>query len=120
MKPPIDSTKFGSITVDRHMIDYDIFISLDGMVHKRKKKLSKQVFGTSHIFSLAEANDIYDPDANEIIIGSGQYDKLKLSEEAADFFEEKKCKVKLMPTPDAVRYWNRYEGHAIGLFHITC
>ena len=120
MKPFIDSTAFGSITVDHERIDHDIYISADGMIHKRKKKLSRRVYGTSHIFSLDEASDVYDPEANEIIIGSGQYDKLKLSEEAADFFDEKKCKVKLLPTPEAVKYWNRYEGHAIGLFHVTC
>lgn len=120
MKPIIDKTDFGSITVDQHTIDHDIYIDAGGHVSKRKKKLSKRRYGTSHIISLEEASTVYDPEANEIIIGSGQYDKMKLSEEAADFFDEKRCKVKLLPTPEAVRYWNRYEGHAVGLFHVTC
>jgi hypothetical protein len=120
MKPEIDATDFGSITIDHRKIHHDIYIGAEGAVYKRKKKLSKRVYGTSHIISLDEASYVYDPEANEIIIGSGQDDMVKLSREAADFFDEKKCKVKLLPTPEAIRYWNRYEGHAVGLFHVTC
>jgi hypothetical protein len=120
MKPQIQNTEFGSITIGRDKIHHDVFISLRGNVNRRKKKLSKRLFGTSHILSLDEARYIFETDANEIIIGSGQSGKLRLSEEATDFFDEKRCKVKLMPTPEAINYWNRYEGHAVGLFHITC
>jgi len=120
MRPQIKHTEFGSITIADEQIHHDIFISLEGTVERRNKKLSKKVYGTSHILSLDEAQYIFEPDANEIIIGSGQYDKLRLSAEAADYFDEKKCKVKLMPTPDAIAYWNRYEGYAVGLFHVTC
>ncbi len=120
MKPLINSTDFGSITVNKEKIGHDIVIDAEGQVRKRNKKLSKIIYGTSHILSLDEARDIYDPLANELIIGSGQNDQLKLSAEASDFFEEKKCKVKIFPTPEAILYWNRYEGHAIGIFHVTC
>ena len=37
---------------------------------------------------------------------------------ATDFFEEKKCKIKLLPLRGAITYWNRYEGHGIGLFYL--
>ena len=120
MKPIIESTEFGSITIDKEKMPYDICISIGGEVKKRNKKLSKSVHGTSHILSLDEAMDIYEPEANELIIGAGQESQLKLSVEATDFFDEKKCKIKLFSTPEAVKYWNRYEGHAIGLFHVTC
>lgn len=120
MRPHIDKTDFGYITVEGEKIHYDIYITADENVKKRNKKLSKAVFGTSHIISLEEAKEIYEMEANELIIGAGQYGKVNLSEEAIDFFDEKQCKVKLLPTPEAILYWNRYEGHAIGLFHVTC
>ncbi len=120
MKPHIDETAFGHITVDGEKIHHDIYITSFGKVEKRNKKLSKAIYGTSHVISLDEANYLYDMEANELIIGSGQYGNVKLSEEAVDFFDEKKCKVKLFPTPEAIKYWNRYEGHALGLFHVTC
>ena len=60
MKPKIDSTNFGSITVDGETFDYDILIRLNGQVEKREKALSKEVYGTSHKVSLEEAKYIYE------------------------------------------------------------
>ncbi len=120
MKPKIDKIKFGSITIAGEKYDHDILIRLDGKVEKRKKKLSRQVFGTSHILSLAETKFVYHHGAKKVIIGSGQEGMLKLSDEAAAFFKKKGCKVKLLPTPEAVRAWNKAKNPAIGLFHITC
>ena len=82
MKPTINGTKFGSITVDGETYDHDIVIRLRGKVKKRKKKLSKQQYGTSHTVSLAEAEHIYDDGAERVIVGTGQHGVLKLSEEA--------------------------------------
>lgn len=120
MKPKIDKTKFSSITVSGENYEKDILIRLNGKVEKRKKKLSKEVYGTSHILSLAEAEDVYEKGAELIIIGSGQEGMLKLSDESAGFFEKKGCKVELLPTPEAIQAWNKAKGSTIGLFHITC
>jgi hypothetical protein len=120
MKPKIDKTKFGSITVAGEKYENDILIRLNGKVEKRKKKLSKEIFGTSHIISLAEAEYIFEDGAETIIIGSGQSGLLKLSSEAAAFFQQKECKVELLPTPEAIHLWNKAKIPTIGLFHITC
>jgi hypothetical protein len=120
MKPTIDKTKFGSITIAGTQYDYDVLIRLDGKVEKRKKKLSKEVYGTSHILSLAEAEHVYEKGVGKIILGSGQEGMLKLSHEAAAFFEKMGCKVELLPTPEAIQAWNKAKGQCIGLFHITC
>ena len=37
MKPHIDSTSFGSITIDGEKYDHDVMIRLFGKVKKRKK-----------------------------------------------------------------------------------
>jgi hypothetical protein len=120
MKPTIDRTKFGSITVDGETFDHDIVIRLGGAVKKRKKKLSKQVYGTSHSVSLAEAEHIYDDGAERVIVGTGQHGVLKLSEEAAGFFKDHGCRVQMASTPDAVKVWNKAEGKVIAMFHVTC
>ncbi len=120
MKPKIDETRFGSITVAGGSYEHDIIIHLSGEVEKRKKKLSKQIFGTSHIISLAEAQYVYEDGAEQIIIGTGQSGMAKLSPEAADFFKGRNCAVRLLPTPEAIRCWNDAEGPALGLFHVTC
>ena len=89
MKPTIDGTQFGSITVEGEILDHDIVIRLDGEVKKRKKKLSSELYGTSHTISLAEAEHIYDKGAERLIIGAGQYGYVKLSDEAAEYLARK-------------------------------
>jgi hypothetical protein len=120
MKPEINKTKFGSITIAGEIYEHDVIIRLNGMVEKRKKQLSKEIFGTSHIISLAEAAHIYEDGARWIIIGAGQSGMVKLSDEADEFFRQKGCQVTLLPTPDAIRCWNETNEASIGLFHVTC
>ena len=92
MKPKIDKTKFGSITIAGEKYEYDVLIRLDGKIKKRKKKLSREVYGTSHILSLTEAEHIYEDGAENIIIGTGQSGMLKLSDEASEFFRQRECR----------------------------
>lgn len=120
MKPTIGHTEFGSITVEGESFDHDIVIRLDGRIKKRHKKLSKSVYGTSHVISLAEAEDIYDEGADQLIIGSGQTGALRLSKEAEKFFQSKDCQVDLSPTYQAIYTWNDASGAVIGMFHVTC
>ena len=120
MKPSIDQTTFGSITVEGTVFEHDVLIRLNGQVKKRKKKLSKAIYGTSHILSLDEAKHVYEDGAQRLMIGTGQYGNVRLSEEAADYFKRKHCQVELLPTPEAIRAWNEAEGTVIGLFHVTC
>lgn len=120
MKPKIDATRFGSITIAGEKLRHDVVIRPDGTVKKRKKKLSKAVYGTSHTLSLAEAEDVYQAGAEHLIIGTGQTGLVTLSPEAEAFFQEKGCGVDLLPTPKAIRAWNEAQGAVIGLFHVTC
>ena len=120
MKPEIEKTKFGSITILGDVYEHDVMIRLDGKVEKRKKKLSKEIYGTSHTLSLPEAEHIYEKGATRLIVGSGQTGYVELSPEAAAFFSKKQCIVELLPTPQAIKRWNEAKGATIGLFHVTC
>ncbi|UCH65507.1 MAG: hypothetical protein JSW63_13030 [Ignavibacterium sp.] len=120
MKPRINKTSFGSITVGGETFDHDIIIRLHGDVKKRKKKLSKEYYGSSHTISLEEAEYVYEEGAQKLLIGSGQYGMVRLSDEAANFFSRKSCEVDLIPTGSAIKEWNEEKGSVIGLFHITC
>ncbi len=120
MKVNIDSTEFGSISIEGNTYEYDVIIQLDRKVKKRKKKLSKLVYGTSHIVSLDEAKHIYEKGAKKLIIGSGQSGLVTLCDEASEYFKRKKCKVKLSSTQKAIDIWNKEKDVAIGLFHVTC
>src|SRR5512133_1615963 len=110
MKPKISSTSFGSITVRGKNLEYDILIRLDGQVEKRRKKLSKKLYGTSHKISLEEAKYIYEKGAEKLIMGTGQTGYVELSKRAEKYFRKKDCKVKLLPTPKAIKTWNKSKG----------
>jgi hypothetical protein len=120
MKPKINSTSFGSITVKEKTFENDILIRMSGQIEKRRKKLSKKVYGTSHKISLAEAKYIYEKGAKKIIIGTGQTGYVELSKKARTFFEEKDLKAKLLRTPKAIKLWNKSKGKLIAMFHVTC
>ena len=85
MKPKINSTSFGSITVKEKTFENDILIRMSGQIEKRRKKLSKKVYGTSHKISLAEAKYIYEKGAEKIIIGTGQTGYVELSKKRGSF-----------------------------------
>ena len=121
MKPPIKATQFGSITLGGVVYDHDVLVRPDATVKRRKKKLSKAVYGTSHTISLAEAKYVYDQGegADRLIIGTGQYGRVELSEAAA-YLAGKRCDVVLVPTPEVIATWNEAKGKVIGLFHVTC
>jgi len=120
MKPSIDQTTFGSITIEKTIFEHDVIIRQNGQVEKRKKKLSKAIYGTSHILSLPEAKYIHEKGVKRLIIGTGQYGNVRLSDEAAEYFKSKQCEVDLRPTPEAIQVWNGAKGQAISLFHVTC
>ncbi|MFL7814291.1 MAG: Mth938-like domain-containing protein [Anaerolineales bacterium] len=120
MKPRLIGTGFGWIEIEGERITHDILICLDGEVRKRKKKLSKELYGTSHIISEAEADYIYQEGAEGLLVGGGQFGRVGLSPEADAFFKEKNCPVTIQPTPKALQTWNEGQGKLIGLFHITC
>ena len=120
MRPSIDGTEFGSITISGELYEHDVVIRLSGNVKKRKKKLSKAKYGTSHKVSLEEAEHIFEAGAKRLILGSGQSGSVELSDEAAEFFRKNGCSVQLLPTPQAITAWNAAKGAVIGMFHVTC
>ena len=120
MKIKTEATSFGSITIDGRKFDHDVLIRLDGTIQKRKKKLSKKIYGTSHKISSAEAEFIYEEGAQTLIVGAGQYDRVRLSAEAQEYFDGRGLEVVTMATPEAIKRWNEAQENTIGLFHVTC
>jgi len=120
VRPHLDRTEFGWIEIDGRRYEHDVLLRRDGTVEKRKKKLSKRVYGTSHTISLDEAKHVYEKGASTLIVGSGQHGCVRLSDEAADYFERHDVGVRLQPTPEALAVWNDGPEKSIGLFHVTC
>jgi hypothetical protein len=78
------SKRFGSRHPDppEKPTNTTLLIRLSGEVVKRKKKLSKKYYGTSHVLSKDEAKFVYERGSNQLIVGSGQMGNVRLSPEA--------------------------------------
>ncbi len=116
----IESTAFGTITIGGKTYEHDVVIRLSGEIVKRKKKLSKKYYGTSHVLSKDEAKYVFEKGCEQLIVGSGQMGNVHLSPEAEAYFAEKGCKILLQPTPKAIHLFNRSKAKKVGLFHVTC
>ena len=116
----IEGTTFGSITIDGKTYNHDVVVRLSGEIVKRKKRLSKKHYGTSHILSKDEAKFVFEKGCEQLVLGSGQMGNVHLSPEAEAYFAKKGCKVLLEPTPVAIDVFNRSQAKKIGLFHVTC
>lgn len=115
----IESATFGAITIDGKTYEHDVVIRLSGEVVKRKKKLSKKLYGTSHVLSKDEAKFLFEKGCDQVVIASGQMGNVRLSSEADAYFKKKGCEVLLKPTPEAIRMFNQSRAKRIGLFHVT-
>jgi hypothetical protein len=71
----IEGTTFGTITIDGKTYEH-------GEVARRKKKLSKKYYGTSHVLSKDEAKFVFENRCEQLILGSGQMGNVHLSPEA--------------------------------------
>ena len=116
----IERTTFGTITIDGKTYEHDVIIRLSGEVARRKKKLSKKYYGTSHVLSKEEAKFVFENGCEQLILGSGQMGNVHLSSEAEAYFAKKGCAVLLQPTPKAIHTFNSSHAKKIVLFHVTC
>ena len=117
---PIDATEFGAITIDGKTYEHDVIIRLSGEVEKRRKRLSKAQYGTSHVISKAEAKFVFEKGCDLLIVGTGQDGNVRLSPEASAYFDKKQCRVVLERTPEAILTFNRLRDKKIALMHVTC
>ena len=85
----IEETEFGSITIAGRIYEHDVVVRLWDKVVKRKKKLSKRLYGTSHTVSEDEARLVFKKGCKELIFGAGQYGNAALSPEAAAFLKKR-------------------------------
>jgi hypothetical protein len=78
----IESTTFGSIPLTEKTMSTTSCFS--GEAVKRKKKLSKKLYGTSNTLSKDEAKFVFEKGCQQLIVGSGQHGIVHLSPEPAN------------------------------------
>ena len=121
MQDVIESTGFGYIVVDGTRFDHDVVLTPKGKVSKRQKKLSKQVHGTGHVVAREELESYLEgKECSLLVIGTGQYGALTLSEEAEAYLKGLGIPYDARPTPEAIELFNKASGKRRALVHVTC
>jgi len=119
----IEEYKFGSITIDGKVYDYDVEVRWDGEILKWWRKES-HVIDTEDIMRAIEEN----PD--NIIIGTGESGVARVTEDAKREIKARGIELIIDLTEQATKTFNivneeseEEEGEqrkVIGLFHLTC
>ena len=108
----INSTSFRSITIDNKTYKHDVWIFVDKTIKERNR---------NHEFTLEEFNIITKGNPEILIIGTGQYGVVKISEEVIKAAKEKNIELIYNKTPTTIKKFNDLKHKKIAAaFHTTC
>ena len=117
--PQIVYTTFGEITVDGETLDHDIVIA-DGIVTKRDKGPSRPRRPEFNHTPLTP-DEAIPWDCEVLVIGTGMHERLPVVPELVAEAQHRGVELVVMPTVDAVAYYNEHERPGMNaVFHVTC
>lgn len=119
----IEEYHFGLIKIDGKIYSHDVEVRWSGKVLKWWR-------GESHIIDVDDLKRATEQNPDTIIIGTGQAGIAKVTENAQKFIQERRIKLIIDKTEEAVRTFNiileeseteeEKQNKIIGLFHLTC
>ena len=108
----INSTSFRSITIDGKTYNHDVWIFVDKTIKRRDR---------NHEFTLEEFNIITKGNPEIVVIGTGQYGVVKITEEVIKAAKEKNIALIYDKTPNTIKKFNELKDKKIAAaFHTTC
>jgi hypothetical protein len=116
----IIETSFGQITIGKNTYETDVYILSSGEIKKRKKKLAKEVYGTSHNIGPDELKKICKGHPEKVFIGTGQSGAAELTREGDEYLREQGIESCVLPTPKVIDAYNKYRKPKAALIHVTC
>ncbi|HNY80823.1 MAG: MTH938/NDUFAF3 family protein [Sedimentisphaerales bacterium] len=116
----IMGTSFGEITIGKTTYETDVYVLASGEVKRRKKRLAKEVYGTSHKIGPAELKRICKGGPKKVFIGTGQSGVAELTPEGCDFLREHRIEFCALPTPELIDAYNKFAKPKAALIHVTC
>jgi hypothetical protein len=116
----IVGTSFGEITIGKTTYETDVYILTHGEVKRRKQKIAKEIYGTSHKIGPAELKQICKGSPKKVFIGTGQSGTVELTPEGREFLEEHGVEFFAAPTPDVIGAYNKFTKSKAALIHVTC
>lgn len=112
----INSTSFGSITIDDKKYDHDVIVTWQG-------KVKEATTEAKHLISEQEFLKMIFERPEVVVIGTGHDGRLKVSSKVLKFAKEKMVEAVILPTPEAVDKFNNLckdEKRPVAYIHVTC
>ena len=108
-------TTFGKVKFKDTIFDTDIYVDTD--MNARERNVADH-----HQITLEELEDVLTPDAEALVIGTGQQGIAKLTKEAYDLIDRKKLELHMYESPKAIKAYNEIctTRKTIAIIHVTC
>lgn len=111
----IESYSFGKITINGKTFTSDVIIYPDRIDSSWWRK-------SGHLLQIDDLFDILKEEPKTLIIGTGYYDTMKVTEEVMNTLSKRKIKIDISNTKGAVALYNntKKDKKVVGAFHLTC
>ena len=112
----IDSTEFGSVTIDGKTYYSDVLVYWNGKVEEIKLK-------TRHLFDEPEFEKVKREKPEILIVGTGQGGLAEVSERVRGMCKELGIELKEAPSKEAIKLFNtalEKGKRVIAFIHVTC
>lgn len=116
-----NGTYFGKVIINGEKYG-DVLIIKDQIIPRDREMLESK-YKTNHLIAYEEIENLLDGDPEFVIIGTGQYGALKISDKILEKFQKYGIKVLTFKTPQAIKEFNKLKklGKKINaLIHVTC
>ncbi len=116
LKLMINSYQFGQIEIDGKKYFKDLILLYDGRILPWQRK-------ESHFLIEDDLKDLFLEDIEVLIIGSGDYGVMHVSEDLISNFKKRGIKVFVLKTEKATQKFNKFleqKKKVAGTFHLTC
>ena len=110
----------GRVVVGGKPYSKDLYIRADSKIKERPARWAKEIDGSTHKVSAKELKKICKKKPDVLIIGTGRSGCLKLDPDAEKFLKKQKMQIKVLPTPEAVKFYNSIEKRKAILLHLAC
>lgn len=118
--PTVEYGGFGSVKLDGQVYTGDIYIRADAKVKKRKKRIAKAVYGTSHKLGPAELVRVCKGRPELLIVGAGRDGMLALESAGEEYLRARGIEFVVKPSGEAAEAFNAARRRRALLMHVTC
>jgi len=112
----VKATGFGWIETDCGRFESDVLVYPEGKIENRYDYPAVD----SHLISQEEVQRVLQDTVAVLVIGTGQSGLAALAEPAQKFLKQRGIKFRVLPTPEAIVYYNRLAEPKAAIFHLTC